>query len=92
MIIKSNPHFAEAYCDLASIYNQNGNQEEAERFARKALLFAPDSADAHKAHAFVLFSKNQLENAKSEFETASTIDPDDGETFACIGDICILQR
>ena len=81
--IEIDPAFARAYAGLAdteSIVAQwidpsPERLEAADAASRKALELAPDLAEAHSAHGYVLSAKGEFGRAAEEFEKALALDP-----------------
>jgi TolB-like protein/Flp pilus assembly protein TadD len=80
--ISIDPQFALAYAGLARNYYYNvlfgtmeGDAEEAEKAALKAIELDPDEAEAHLALGNVYSANREFDRAIPEFETAISLNP-----------------
>jgi Tfp pilus assembly protein PilF len=74
--IRLDPFFTPAYANLADVYRaQTQHDPDAERLLRSGLAKAPASAALHHALGLVLIRLHRLNDARTELERASQLDP-----------------
>ena len=85
------PEDAVARERLAELYRANGQNEDAWRLAREALVREPRSLVAHKVLVQVAFAKNDLDLAKLVSLRAQKLDPTDPELPFLQGQVLARQ-
>jgi serine/threonine protein kinase/Flp pilus assembly protein TadD len=91
--IELDPDYALAYAGIADCSSQlykywdasAANLEQAESASRRALVLAPDLAEAHAARGFALTLGGSHEQANREFETALRLNPKLYEAYLYYG-------
>ena len=91
--IELDPDYALAYAGIADCSSQlykywdasAANLEQAESASRRALVLAPDLAEAHAARGFALTLGGSHEQANREFETALQLNPKLYEAYLYYG-------
>ncbi len=75
--LKLAPHNARALYYLALVERTQGNLESAISDLREVTAQFPRSRDAHRELGFSLYQQHKYDEARVEYETLQTIDPDD---------------
>jgi DNA-binding winged helix-turn-helix (wHTH) protein/TolB-like protein/tetratricopeptide (TPR) repeat protein len=96
--LRVDPDFAPAWAELAitrrAIGFRDGSEsrvrEEAEQDARRALLIAPDLAEAHAALVFA--TDSSLPDAAAHLRTAIRLDPHNAETWLWLGNVALNRE
>lgn len=70
-ILKIDPRHALALTQLAIISQKMGENQKAQEYFKKALLYSPDHSDIRNAYGAFLFSIDNYTDAKIEFEKAN---------------------
>ena len=83
------PDNARALYYLAIIQRNEGQVDEAIASLRKVVQQFPKSRDAHRELGFSLYQKQRYAEARAEYETVQSIDPDD---LAAHYNLAILYR
>ena len=90
--ISIDPQFALAYAGYARTYYyyvlfgaSEGDREEAERSALKAIELDPDEAEAHLALGVVHFANREIASAIPEVETAISLNPGYASAYHLLG-------
>jgi TolB-like protein/DNA-binding winged helix-turn-helix (wHTH) protein len=77
--LREDPHFALAYSGLADSYSVSwwtrANLRAAEEYARKALAFEPDLAEAHASLGMVYAYTGRLADAEKELRRSIELNP-----------------
>ena len=71
------PHNARALYYLALVERTQGNLEAAISDLREVTAQFPRSRDAHRELGFSLYQQHKYDEARTEYETLQSIDPDD---------------
>jgi hypothetical protein len=71
------PHNARALYYLALVERTQGNLEAAVSDLREVTAQFPRSRDAHRELGFSLYQQHKYDEARTEYETLQSIDPDD---------------
>ena len=79
------PSYAEAYYNIAMIFQEKGKLEEAIAAYDKTVLVKPDYADAHYNQGNALKDQGKLEEAIEAYNKALSIKPDYTEAYNNIG-------
>ena len=95
--IELDPNFVAPYLGIADSLSMMRNDTEdwrqAEKYARKALALAPDSADAHATLAFILaMNKWQWRAAEEEFQLALRLDANSGKAHQWYATLLLIER
>jgi adenylate cyclase len=100
--IEQDPAFGEGYACLSQIYSQHarfmsrtpseGRQhaERAMQLARRALLLAPNSSNAHHALALAYWFAGETTLSLQSYQTARSLNPNDTDLMADMGLRCCL--
>ncbi len=91
--IELDPEFALAWAGAADshvwMYMWGGgtpeNLEKADEFSRKALELAPETAEAHASHGYVLSMNSQYAEAENEYRSAIDLNPQLFESYYYFG-------
>ena len=75
--LKLSPHNARALYYLALVERNQGNLEAAIADLREVIAQFPRSRDAHRELGFSYYQQRKYNEARAEYETLQTIDPDD---------------
>jgi Flp pilus assembly protein TadD len=75
--LKLAPHNARALYYLALVERTQGNLEAAISDFREVTAQSPRSRDAHRELGFSLYQQHKYDEARIEYETLQSIDPDD---------------
>ncbi|RZU42699.1 tetratricopeptide repeat protein [Edaphobacter modestus] len=75
--LKLSPHNARALYYLALVERNQGNLDSAISDLREVITQFPRSRDAHRELGFSLYQQHKYDEARAEYETLQTIDPDD---------------
>jgi len=75
--LKLSPHNARALYYLALVERNQGNLEAAIVDLREVITQFPRSRDAHRELGFSYYQQRKYNEARAEYETLQTIDPDD---------------
>jgi len=75
--LKLSPHNARALYYLALVERNQGNLEAAITDLREVITQFPRSRDAHRELGFSYYQQRKYNEARVEYETLQTIDPDD---------------
>jgi tetratricopeptide (TPR) repeat protein len=75
--LKLSPHNARALYYLALVERNQGNLEAAIADLREVISQFPRSRDAHRELGFSYYQQRKYNEARAEYETLQTIDPDD---------------
>jgi len=75
--LKLSPHNARALYYLALVERNQGNLEAAIVDLREVITQFPRSRDAHRELGFSYYQQRKYNEARAEYETPQTIDPDD---------------
>jgi adenylate cyclase len=98
--VEQDPAFAEGYACLSQIYSQYARflsktppevRQQAERamtLARRALLLAPNSSNAHHALALAHWFSSETTLSLQAYETALSLNPNDTDLMADMGMRC----
>jgi tetratricopeptide (TPR) repeat protein len=62
---------------LTQMYMRANRPADAERVAKRALTFNPNSKDAAENYGFILAAQKKFDEARAQFEAAAKIDPKD---------------
>ena len=73
--IRLNPHYANAYYNLAGLFIDKKDFSQAEIYLRKAIKFKTDFAIAYYNLGFILKNLDKLQEAKLYIQKALEIDP-----------------
>jgi serine/threonine-protein kinase len=79
------PNRSLVHTSLSRVYRTAGRYEEAERQARVAVSLSPQSDDAHRELANVLFERHDLDGAVNELHSAIALRPNYWNTQALLG-------
>ena len=74
--LELNPRLSQPYATLATLQAVDGQYDQAQVSARRAVELGPNSVDAHIALGFVLASAGRHAEAAAAIATAQRIDPD----------------
>ena len=92
-LLRRNPFNARAYCGLGDAYSrkarENGDAtylQLAEEALRKALQIHPQSSEARRHLAFVLYTRHDFAGATQEAERAIALHPMDSHAYGVLGD------
>jgi TolB-like protein len=100
--IEEDPTFAEAHACLSQLYSQHArfmsttpsdvrkHAERAMHLARRALLLAPNSSNAHHALALACWFSGDTTRSLESYETARALNPADTDLMADMGMRCCL--
>lgn len=94
------PDFAQAWCGLAdchsllALYLGTGDKDlgAAGDASQKALLLAPDLAEAHVSRGLFRVASEQIEEAVQEFARAIELDPNMPEAQYQMGRVCVHRN
>jgi Flp pilus assembly protein TadD len=75
--LKLSPHNARALYYLALVERNEGNLDAAITDLREVIKQFPRSRDAHRELGFSFYQQRKYSEAREEYETLQTIDPDD---------------
>jgi tetratricopeptide (TPR) repeat protein len=75
--LQLSPHNARALYYLALVERTQGHLEAAISDLREVTVQFPRSRDAHRELGFSLYQQHKYDEARSEYETLQSIDPDD---------------
>jgi hypothetical protein len=75
MAIRLDPTLSDGYAALSLWLWDNSAHSEAIRVAGRAIVYAPNDAEAHLHLAYFLAQDDQLNRALAEFKVASDLDP-----------------
>ncbi|MGA7159303.1 MAG: tetratricopeptide repeat protein [Acidobacteriaceae bacterium] len=75
--LQRSPHNARALYYLALVERNQGHVDEAIKDLREVTEQFPRSRDAHRELGFSLFQERKYAEARTEYETLQSIDPDD---------------
>ncbi|WP_263368320.1 tetratricopeptide repeat protein [Edaphobacter bradus] len=75
--LKLSPHNARALYYLALVERNQGNLDAAIADLREVIAQFPRSRDAHRELGFSFYQQRKYNEARAEYETLQTIDPDD---------------
>jgi len=75
--LKLSPHNARALYYLALVERNQGNLDAAIADLREVIAQFPRSRDAHRELGFSYYQQRKYNEARAEYETLQTIDPDD---------------
>ncbi len=75
--LKLSPHNARALYYLALVERNQGNLDAAITDLREVITQFPRSRDAHRELGFSLYQQRKYDEARVEYETLQSIDPDD---------------
>jgi tetratricopeptide (TPR) repeat protein len=75
--LKLSPHNARALYYLALVERNQGNLDGAIADLREVISQFPRSRDAHRELGFSYYQQRKYNEARAEYETLQTIDPDD---------------
>jgi tetratricopeptide (TPR) repeat protein len=88
-LLEDTPNFPEAEVKLSFVTYRIGDQQEALRLAKSALVSGAGGAEAHKNAGLALEAMRKVEAARQEYDAALTIKPD---YMAAIYDVANLSR
>jgi TonB family C-terminal domain len=92
LALKLNKELPEANLLLALAFNSLRKADDAMKYARKAIQYRQDYADAHYLLAVLLYEKSSLEKATSELETAMRLGARYANVFILKGALEILAN
>lgn len=95
--IKLDPGHDAAHTNLATVYYQNGQFDEAQKYVETALKLKPDDATSHYVLGTILLQRDPkkypeaLDAAQKEFETAIQYQPDFGAAYTGLANVFLFK-
>jgi tetratricopeptide (TPR) repeat protein len=95
--IKLNPSHDAAHTNLATVYYQNGQFDEAQKYVEIALKLKPDDATSHYVLGTILLQRDPkqypgaLDAAQKEFEVAIQYQPGFGAAYTGLANVYLFK-
>ncbi len=95
--IKLNPSHDAAHTNLATVYYQNGQFDEAQKYVEIALKLKPDDATSHYVLGTILLQRDPrkypdaLDAAQKEFEAAIQYQPGLGAAYTGLANVFLFK-
>ena len=96
--IKLNPKFDAAYTNLATVYYQNGQFDDAQKNVELALKLSPDDPTSHYVLGTIHLQRDPtkvpdaLDKAQAEFEAAIKSDPKMGAAYIGLANVYLFRK
>ncbi|MCX6563074.1 MAG: protein kinase [Candidatus Aminicenantes bacterium] len=89
--VSGRSRFVSTYSSMANAFQAKGESAKAQEVLEKYLREVENTAVGHQDLAYVHLSRNRLDLAARELETAETLDPSDWGNRSLRGDILLLK-
>ncbi|MCS7060554.1 MAG: tetratricopeptide repeat protein [Anaerolineae bacterium] len=95
--IRLDPQHDAAHTNLATVYYQNGQFEQAQEYVQKALQLKPDDAISHYMLGAILLQRDPqkypdaLDTAQKQFEAAIRYKPDLGAAYTGLANVFLFK-
>lgn len=96
--IKLNPNHDAAHTNLATVYYQNSQFDEAQKYVETALKLKPDDATSHYVLGTILLQRDPkqypgaLDEAQKQFEAAIQYQPDFGAAYTGLANVFLFKE
>jgi serine/threonine protein kinase/Flp pilus assembly protein TadD len=89
--VNARDRFAATYQETANVHRAKGEPDKAREVLEKYLREVENTASGHQDLAYLHISRNRLDLAGRELETAETLNPSDWHNRRLRGDILLLK-
>ncbi len=89
--VSARSKFASTYAGMASVYRAKNEPAKAQDVLEKYLREVENTASGHQSLGYLHISRNRLDLAGRELETAETLNPSDWYNRSLRGDILLLK-